>query len=188
MTSCVSPCWPNGIRFLVLGLVGPLSCNEWTVSGSRRRDSGHRQQKHVESWVSEVLGPLIWLCGRPPGSNATKLTFGQELGVCHVRETLQTRGLPPCSVVSARRELHIARPIYDLQPAVLYTEGSVAVPCDAVEDDFRSVLTGKTRRVGSLAGITFCVVISRRRAMCPHFHPRLKSSQRLYFGFLMQMV
>ena len=45
---------------LVWVFVGPLSCNEWAVSGSRRRGSGRRQQKHVESWVLEALGALNW--------------------------------------------------------------------------------------------------------------------------------
>ena len=76
----------RGIRFAA------LSCNEWAVSGSRRRGSGRRQEKYVESCVSEAVGGPGWLTGRPPRSIAEKLTLSQKLGVCSVRETLHALG------------------------------------------------------------------------------------------------
>ena len=129
--------------------VCPLACNEWTVSGSRRRESGRRQQKHVESWVSEALGALNWLNGR---RILVFATFG--------RQALQALALPPCSVASARCELRLARLGHDLQPSksVLYSKGSVAVPRDAVRADLDSVLTGETKDMW--------VVRSRRAATC----------------------
>ena len=170
---------------LVLLFVESLSCNEWAVSGSRRRGSGRRQQKHIESWVSEALRALKKLSGRPHGSTAEKLTLGQKVGVCNVRETLHALGSPPCSVASARRELRLARPGYDMQPAtaVLKTERTVAVPCDAAEADFDSVLTGKTKDMWVqwqdhiLRGHE-----SQGSTARSHFDPRLKSSQRVCLG------
>ena len=76
---------------LVLVFIGQFSCNEWAVSGSRRRGSGRRQQKYIESSVSEALGAWSWLNGRPPGSTAEKLNLGQKL---------QALLLPPCSVAT----------------------------------------------------------------------------------------
>ena len=45
--------------------------------------------------------------------------------------------------------------------AVLYTEGSVAVPCDAVQADLDGVLTSS----GFTGRITLCGVMSRKRAL-----------------------
>ena len=67
-------------------------------------------------------------------------------------------------MVAARRELRLARPGYDLQlaEAVLNTEGSAAVPCDA----FKANLDGVTERqaCGFTGRITFCKVMSRTGA------------------------
>ena len=78
------PWWPNG----------SLTCPESPLgrslaSASRLRDSCSRQQKHVDSWVSEVLGVLNWLSGRPLGSTAESCTLRQELDVRNARGTLQ---------------------------------------------------------------------------------------------------
>ena len=98
---------------------------------------------------------------------------------------MQALGPPPCSVASVRRELRLARPGYDMQLAksVLYTEGSVAVPCEAVKADLDSVLTGKTKDMWVhwqdhiLRGYE-----SQGSNVRAHFDPRPKSSQRLYLG------
>ena len=128
----------------------------------------------VDSRSTLILGSeMPWvglssLSGRPPVSTAEKLTLGHELGVRNVRETLPALGPDPCSVAVARRELRLARPGCDLQPAkgVLHTEGSGAVPCDAVKANLEPVLTGRKKTCGFIGRITFCVVMSRRGAPC----------------------
>ena len=151
------------------------------VSGSRRRGSGRRQQKPVDSWVSEALGVLRCLSGRPPGSTTEKLTLGQELGVRNISKTFLTFG-------GARRELRRTRPGYDLNraKAVLHTEGSVAVPCDAVEANLDGVLTRDM--LVHWQDHILCGHESQGTRVRVHFDPRLKSPQRLCLRLLMQMV
>ena len=97
---------------------------------------------------------------------------------------MQALAPPPCSVAAARREPCAAI----LQPveAALYAKGSIAVPCDAVKADLDGVLTGRTR--DTCAHHILPGHESQGTTVRPHSDPRLKSSQRLHLGSLMQTV
>ena len=114
--------------------------------------------------------------------------LGQEPGVRNVGERGRCKHwdffLVPWR--QAGRELRLARPSNHLQPsnAVLYTEGSVAVPCDAVKASLDGLLANRAKAMwGQWQGSQFAWAWSRRGATCV---PILIRDSRA--GLLMQMV
>ena len=105
-------------------------------------------------------------------------------------ERIQALGGPPCTAVAALSELCRSTPGYDCSPAksVVYTEGLVSLPSDALKCDASESLTGHARelwhewRQRLLRGPD-----QDRELVVPHFDEKLRRSPHHYARFLSEM-
>ncbi|CAK0869005.1 unnamed protein product [Prorocentrum cordatum] len=146
-----------------------------------------RAQLAVELWTCEVVAALNFLNGRLGGDGFDKLSAAQLAGIESLYDHLLEFGPPDVSPTAAYTELRGCSPGYDMSPAkaVLFTEGSVAVPSDSRKCEPAYLLSESVRDLWQ--DWEKHLLRPRKEWLAnvpPHFDARLKSSPKLYASFL----
>ncbi|CAK0792247.1 unnamed protein product, partial [Prorocentrum cordatum] len=146
-----------------------------------------RAQLAVELWTCEVVAALNFLNGRLGGDGFDKLSAAQLTGIESLYDHLLEFGPPDVSPTAACTELRGCSPGYDMSPAkaVLFTEGSVAVPSDSRKCEPAYLLSESVRDLWQ--DWEKHLLRPRKEWLAnvpPHFDARLKSSPKLYASFL----
>ncbi|CAK0881152.1 unnamed protein product [Prorocentrum cordatum] len=144
-------------------------------------------QLAVELWTCEVVAALNFLNGRLGGDGFDKLSAAQLTGIESLYGHLLEFGPPDVSPTAAYTELRGCSPGYDMSPAkaVLFTEGSVAVPSDSRKCEPAYLLSESVRDLWQ--DWEKHLLRPRKEWLAnvpPHFDARLKSSPKLYASFL----